>query len=67
MALGDRQRCLRSQLAADTLEVEAPPPISVAAPAPLSEGPALAGPSEVGLSDASPNGTDLSDIIILFI
>ena len=55
MASENRRRRSHSQLAADISKVEAPPPISVAAPAPLSEGPAPTGssepgPSEVGLS-----------------
>ena len=50
MAPGDRRRRSRSQCPANASEVEAPPPISIAAPASLSEGPAPAGPNEAGSS-----------------
>ena len=65
MASGDRRRPLRSQLAADTSEVEAPPPISVAAPAPLSKGPTPTGLSESGPSETGSNGINYYTLYII--
>ena len=65
MALGDGRRRSRSQLAADTSEVEAPPSIFVAASAPLLEGPAPAGPSEPSFSEVGPGGINYYTLYII--
>ena len=64
MTSGDRRRRSCSQ---SPSEIEAPSPISVAAPALLLEDPILAGPNEVGLSEVGPNEMHFSGIIIFFI
>ena len=64
MVSGDRRRHSRSW---STSEDEAPSSISIAAPAPLLESPALVDPSEMNLSEVSPSEMDPSGIIILFI
>ena len=62
MAQGDRRRRSCSQLPANASEVEPPPPISVATPASLSEGPAPTDPSEVGLNEVGPSEVGSSGI-----
>ena len=65
MASENRRRYSRSQ---STSEVEAPSLISVAASAPLSEGPALAGSSEAVPSEvAGPSEVGPSECIIIFL